>query len=63
MDSRQLVIALEPEAASLYCRRLDVSHFMGDNRKPLQFQRGIKYLVIDSGGRLSENMFFILKLA
>lgn len=49
VDSEQLIIALEPEAASLYCRRLDVKQFM-DRSRSISFDTGTKYLVIDSGG-------------
>ena len=51
-DSLQLLIALEPEAASVFCRSLKLNHFIGISRedgKPT-FKTGTKYLVIDAGG-------------
>ncbi|XP_053398765.1 heat shock 70 kDa protein 12A-like [Mercenaria mercenaria] len=50
--SNQLVIALEPEAASLYCRTLPVSTFTstGDDAQKPSFESGTKYLVVDAGG-------------
>ena len=52
-NSEQLVIALEPEAASLHCRHLPDTDFVGykDNsiKKPT-FEPGTKYLVVDAGG-------------
>lgn len=45
----QLTVALEPEAASIYCRRLPAEKLMGANMAhPLQ--PGSKYLVLDAGG-------------
>lgn len=45
----QLIIALEPEAASIYCRRLPAEKLEGANTvHPLQ--PGSKYLVLDAGG-------------
>ena len=47
------MIALEPEAASLHCRHLPDTNFVGykDNgvNKPT-FEPGTKYLVVDAGG-------------
>ncbi|XP_069130149.1 heat shock 70 kDa protein 12A-like [Argopecten irradians] len=51
--SNQLVIALEPEAASLNCRSLPVSTFVqteNEQVSKLTFEPGTKYLVIDAGG-------------
>ncbi|GFO47586.1 heat shock 70 kda protein [Plakobranchus ocellatus] len=53
-NSEQLVIALEPEAASLHCRNLPATDFVGykDSSgagKP-SFEPGTKYLVVDAGG-------------
>lgn len=45
----QLIIALEPEAASIYCRRFPAEKLEGANTvHPLQ--PGSKYLVLDAGG-------------
>ena len=48
-DSRQLIIALEPEAASLFCRRLHLARFEQDDDK-ISFKKGTKYLILDCGG-------------
>lgn len=52
-QSDQLLIALEPEAASLHCRKLPGSTFVGcsqpEGNKPT-FEPGTKYLVVDAGG-------------
>ena len=52
--SDQLLIALEPEAASLHCRKLPGSTFVGcsqpEGNKPT-FEPGTKYLVVDAGGK------------
>ena len=52
-NSKMLVIALEPEAASLYCRGLDIEHFVsGDGEvKSVSFKPGTNYMVIDAGGK------------
>ena len=52
MDSHQLVIALEPECASLYCRRLKCAEFINEPEEDtIAFVPGTKYLVIDCGGK------------
>ncbi|KAI8510870.1 hypothetical protein Bbelb_117860 [Branchiostoma belcheri] len=53
MDNRkQLLIALEPEAASLFCRQLNVYKFREDTDKPtsLQMDQEERYMVVDCGG-------------
>ena len=47
-DSKQLIIALEPEAASFHCRQLDLSPFQDSE---LCFPSGLRYLVLDCGGK------------
>ena len=51
-DSSQLLIALEPEAASLFCRGLDLNNFItgASNVTAASFGPGTRYLVIDAGG-------------
>jgi hypothetical protein len=46
----QLKIALEPEAASLYCRYLPVQKGHEENFLA-SFEPGTKYIVLDAGGR------------
>ncbi|CAG2207904.1 heat shock 70 kDa protein 12A-like [Mytilus galloprovincialis] len=51
--SNQLLIALEPEAASLHCKLLPAETFMGNSEELLAkptFEPGTKYLVVDAGG-------------
>ncbi|KAK3584377.1 hypothetical protein CHS0354_001304 [Potamilus streckersoni] len=53
VHSNRLVIALEPEAASLYCRTLPANTFLGydeDSGMKPKFEPGTKYLVVDAGG-------------
>lgn len=47
--SDQLIIALEPEAASIYCKQLPVERLEGANTNSV-FPPGSKYLVLDAGG-------------
>ena len=50
-DSSRLIIALEPEAASVYCRSLkDYSAGQKEPSRELQFKSGDKILIIDAGG-------------
>ena len=52
-----LLIALEPEAASLYVRKVDIG-----NTKDLKcIKSGTKYLVIDAGGTLTHFVCHALK--
>ncbi|XP_052794098.1 heat shock 70 kDa protein 12A-like [Mya arenaria] len=49
--SDNLSIALEPEAASLFCRHLPIQQFSGNCGKSLKtFDVGSKYMVLDAGG-------------
>lgn len=49
----QLTLALEPEAASLYCRKVPVSvETTKDGGKVIAaMQKGSKYIVFDQGGK------------
>ncbi|XP_035679344.1 heat shock 70 kDa protein 12A-like [Branchiostoma floridae] len=49
---KRLLIALEPEAASLFCRQLPVAHFRKDtgNTTSLQMDPEERYMVVDCGG-------------
>ena len=51
-DSRKLVIVLEPEAASIYCRSLDIQQFVNHEHetKGMRYRTGEKIMVIDAGG-------------
>ncbi|XP_021355916.1 heat shock 70 kDa protein 12A-like isoform X2 [Mizuhopecten yessoensis] len=50
IKSDQLTIALEPEAASLYCKHLPVEKMGGSEQGFTCFSKGSKYLVLDAGG-------------
>ncbi|XP_060604515.1 heat shock 70 kDa protein 12B-like, partial [Ruditapes philippinarum] len=47
-DSKKLIIALEPEVASIYCQFLDEDETVDEQF--LQFPVGMRYLVVDAGG-------------
>jgi hypothetical protein len=46
-----IVIALEPECASLYCRNIDTVNFIGGNSSDI-FKAGSKYMIVDAGGEI-----------
>ena len=48
IKSDRLAIALEPEAASIYVRKMDISSECSASG----IEAGTKYLVIDAGGML-----------
>ncbi|XP_009933295.2 heat shock 70 kDa protein 12B-like [Opisthocomus hoazin] len=52
MISEKLIIALEPEAASLWCKQLPQEGFITDSsdKKKFQDSPGIQYIVVDCGG-------------
>ncbi|XP_009473532.1 PREDICTED: heat shock 70 kDa protein 12B-like [Nipponia nippon] len=52
MISEKLIIALEPEAASLWCKQLPLEGFMADSsdKKKFEDSPGIQYVVVDCGG-------------
>lgn len=51
-NEEKLVIALEPEAASIWCKRLPADGFLSENhnRTALQQTTGTQYIVVDCGG-------------
>lgn len=53
-DPDQLILALEPEAASYYCRKLPFSRFKGKNGddvvKETLDKEEVPYMVVDNGG-------------
>ena len=49
-NSTKLLIALEPEAASVFCRSLAVNSFACDSTEDLTFLSGERILIIDAGG-------------
>ena len=48
-DAKNMVIALEPEAASVCCHRLNIAQYNG--KEKYTFPHGTKYMVLDCGGR------------
>ncbi|KAL4230693.1 Heat shock 70 kDa protein 12A [Mactra antiquata] len=51
IDNDRLTIALEPEAASLFCRHLPIEkNTKGNSQSLAAFKAGTKYLVLDAGG-------------
>ncbi|XP_068686588.1 heat shock 70 kDa protein 12A-like [Montipora foliosa] len=49
-DPDQLLIALEPEAASFYCRTLQMKDFLGESGDEFVNEGLASYIVIDNGG-------------
>uniref|UniRef100_A0A8C6UY41 Heat shock 70 kDa protein 12A n=1 Tax=Neogobius melanostomus TaxID=47308 RepID=A0A8C6UY41_9GOBI len=51
-NGEKLVIALEPEAASIWCKKLPAEGFLSENhsRTSLQQTPGTQYIVVDCGG-------------
>ena len=61
--SQNLIIAIEPEAASLYCRTLALEKFVGMTSKKgdKSIRPGDSYFIVDCGGRLHiRNLSFYL---
>lgn len=52
MISEKLIIALEPEAASLWCKQLPQQGFIAEasDKKKFEDSPGIQYIVVDCGG-------------
>ena len=50
IESKSLIIALEPEAASYHCRTLPVNQFSVRSRESPTFPPGTKYVLLDAGG-------------
>ena len=55
------MIALEPEAASIYCMHLPV-HKDTENSTFGVFKSGSKYMVVDAGGNVNFFLFYRLSL-
>lgn len=60
IDSNRLVIALEPEAASIFCKELPVEKFEGGSDNINVFSTGQRYLVLDAGGNNNYHFFLFL---
>ena len=62
---RDLTIALEPEAASVYCMRLPKDMLRGGGQQVKgaavgPFSKGVKYMVVDIGGKALLSSHFTL---
>ena len=55
-DPDQLLIALEPEAASFYCRTLQMKDFLGESGDEFVNEGLASYIVIDNGGLSSSHL-------
>ena len=53
-NEHKLVIALEPEAASVWCKKLPADGFITQNhdRDALDESPGTQYIVVDCGGKV-----------
>lgn len=52
ISSEKLIIALEPEAASLFCRHLPMDKRLDKSGVSISsFSAGTKYMVLDAGGK------------
>jgi len=47
-----LILALEPEAASIFCQYLSTEHLFGVDNGFTVANTGAKYMVVDLGGEL-----------
>uniref|UniRef100_W5LVP0 Heat shock protein 12B n=1 Tax=Lepisosteus oculatus TaxID=7918 RepID=W5LVP0_LEPOC len=54
MSSENLILALEPEAASVWCKQLPREGFVaeGGDQEKLQDTPGTQYIVVDCGGKI-----------
>ena len=67
INGEDLSIALEPEAASVYCMRLPVDMLAGAESLKSgsavgPFSQGVKYMVVDIGGKFSSYQIFTSSL-
>lgn len=55
MFSEKLIIALEPEAAAIWCKQLPREGFVaeGADRQKFEESPGTQFVVVDCGGNLS----------
>ena len=56
LSTENLTIALEPEAASLFCRQIPVEKSNQCKGSLSSFKPGSKYMVLDAGGRFLVNI-------
>ena len=49
-----MILALEPEAASIFCQYLQTEHLFGVDNGFTVANTGTKYMVVDLGGELEK---------
>ncbi|VDI22930.1 Hypothetical predicted protein [Mytilus galloprovincialis] len=54
IPNNQLLIALEPEAASIYCQDLPIEKLQGADKGYCMTEEGTRYMVVDNGGGTSD---------
>lgn len=59
IEKDNLLIALEPETASLFCKHLPIEKMVASERGYDVFSPGSTYVVLDAGGKL---IFILLNL-
>jgi hypothetical protein len=55
-----LIIALEPEAASMYCQYLPTEKLKGDERGFSMSEEGTQYMVVDNGGKYIDIIYIFI---
>jgi hypothetical protein len=53
------LIALEPEAASIYCQYLPIEKLKGSERGFSMSEEGTQYMVVDNGGKYIEYIYSV----
>ena len=56
VESKQLVLALEPEVASIYCTKVPVNLLPDQSKESMEFDVDTEYVIIDAGGRSYEKL-------
>ena len=51
------MIALEPEAASIYCQYLPTEKLKGAERRFSMAEEGTQYMVVDNGGTYNDAIY------
>jgi hypothetical protein len=55
-----LIIALEPEAASIYCQYLPTEKLKGAERGLSMSEEGTQYMVVDNGGKYIDVIYIFI---
>ena len=59
IKDNQLLIALEPEAASIYCQYLPTEKLKGTERGFSMSEEGTQYMVVHNGGKHNDLYIYI----